>query len=284
MLYLILALVVAAAAEKVPSASSPNWKGLDLPPNTFIVGGAETPRGAYPWQIGLERCSGTSCSHSCGAVLIANTWAITAAHCVSSTSMSAYNFVVGQHVRGTIPRGDPRRMVPTRIVKHPLYRQDGSAGFPNDIAVVQFGKSAPVGPLVKPAALPPRHPTDYTSSECWISGWGRLSGSGRLPTNLQHAKINVLSTEACRARWGSRIKEIHICIYDSAEQKRGSCNGDSGGPLNCKVGSGWQVAGVTSWGIVGCRPSHPSVYARTSYFRNWIREQTGVYEEEVCDV
>merc|ERR1740128_51668 len=125
MLYLILALVVAATAEKVPCARSPAWKGLDLPPNTFIVGGAETPRGAYPWQIGLERCTSTSCSHSCGAVLISNTLAITAAHCVSSTSMSAYNFVVGQHVRGTIPRGDPRRMVPSSWTKlTPLVAED----------------------------------------------------------------------------------------------------------------------------------------------------------------
>ena len=73
------------SAEKVPCGKSPLWKGID--PNLYIVGGTEAPRGGYPWQIALERCSSSSCSHSCGAVLIANTWAITAAHCVSSTSM-----------------------------------------------------------------------------------------------------------------------------------------------------------------------------------------------------
>ena len=63
------------------------------------------------------------------------------------------------------------------LPKHPLWRNSGRDGFPNDIAVVRFRQSAPVGPLVRPVALPPRHPTDFTSSECYISGWGRLYGS-----------------------------------------------------------------------------------------------------------
>ena len=51
--------------------------------------------------------------------------------------------------------------------------------------------------------------------------------------------------------------------------------GDSGGPLQCNVGQ-WEVAGLTSWGDSMCDTRKPSVYARTSYFRNWIRQQTGV--------
>ena len=101
-----------------------------------------------------------------------------------------------------------------------------------------------------------------------------------LPAALRHARVNVLSTQDCRARWGSQIVDYHICVFDLASRTRGSCNGDSGGPLNCRSGYSWQVAGVTSWGIRGCLTSYPSVYARTSYFKDWILSQ--VRDEVLC--
>ena len=38
--------------------------------------------------------------------------------------------------------------------------------------------------------------------------------------------------------------------------------GDSGGPLVCNHGTSPELRGVTSWGVVGCYPAYPSVYAR----------------------
>ena len=38
--------------------------------------------------------------------------------------------------------------------------------------------------------------------------------------------------------------------------------GDSGGPLVCNHGTSPELRGVTSWGVLGCSPSYPSVYAR----------------------
>jgi len=195
--------------------------------------------------------------------------------------MSAYNFVLGQHVRGEIAKGDKRRIVPSRITKHPGWVSDGRRGFPNDVAVVRLSMAAPIdGKTVVAGKLPTTHPKDYTKNECWISGWGRTSGGAPLPSALRHARVNVLSKTDCRNRWGSMIQDYHICIFDLASRTRGSCNGDSGGPLNCKVAGGWEVAGVTSWGIRGCSTSYPSVYARLSYFKDWIKGQT--LGDELC--
>ena len=106
-------------------------------------------------------------------------------------------------------------------------------------------------------------------SNLYISG-------GSLPITLQHARVNAISLQECHQRYGTHIRDYHICIFDHASQRRGACNGDSGGPLSCKVGSTWQVAGLTSFGRMGCPTSVPSVYARVSYFRTWIRQQTGL--------
>ena len=73
------------SVEGYTPGRSPLWKGRDA--SVQIVGGVDAPRGGYPWQLSLERCRSTGCSHSCGAVLISPTWALTAAHCVSSSTL-----------------------------------------------------------------------------------------------------------------------------------------------------------------------------------------------------
>lgn len=49
--------------------------------------------------------------------------------------------------------------------------------------------------------------------------------------------------------------------------------GDSGGPLQCKQGSVWIQAGITSFGVPCARAGFPEVYARVSEFQTWITDQ-----------
>ena len=50
--------------------------------------------------------------------------------------------------------------------------------------------------------------------------------------------------------------------------------GDSGGPLTCAEG---HLVGITSFGAAaGCEAGYPDAFTRVSYFRDWIREKTGV--------
>ena len=61
--------------------------------------------------------------------------------------------------------------------QHPRFEQDGSKGFPNDIALVFLKKDAPInGKTVGTACLPKSATADYKDKECWISGWGQLGG------------------------------------------------------------------------------------------------------------
>lgn len=46
--------------------------------------------------------------------------------------------------------------------------------------------------------------------------------------------------------------------------------GDSGGPLQCKQGSVWIQAGITSFGIPCATGIYPEVYARVSEYQEWI--------------
>ena len=45
--------------------------------------------------------------------------------------------------------------------------------------------------------------------------------------------------------------------------------GDSGGPMTCKVDDTWYVVGVASFGVVFCQ-GVPMVYTRVSSYVDWV--------------
>uniref|UniRef100_A0A3Q3J335 Peptidase S1 domain-containing protein n=1 Tax=Monopterus albus TaxID=43700 RepID=A0A3Q3J335_MONAL len=53
-------------------------------------------------------------------------------------------------------------------------------------------------------------------------------------------------------------------------------NGDSGGPLQCKQGSVWIQAGITSYGVPCATAGFPEVYTRVSQFHACIKDQVAV--------
>lgn len=52
-----------------------------------------------------------------------------------------------------------------------------------------------------------------------------------------------------------------------------SPQGDSGGPLVCPVQGVWYLVGVASWSTECLKPVGPSVFAKVSYFSQWIQEK-----------
>ena len=64
------------------------------------------------------------------------------------------------------------------------------------------------------------------------------------------------------------------------EEGLDACEGDGGAPLVCEGASGrWYVVGLVSWGE-GCgTPGVPSVYARVSYFSDFIDDDPTLTDE-----
>jgi len=156
---------------------------------------------------------------------------------------------------------------------HERYNQDTQT-FSNDIAIINLASPInPNGNTIAFATLPSDNGNQYVGATCTMSGWGRTGTPNTLPNNLQKADIEVISEADCNTRMapvsGANVGPGQICLFRA---NTGSCNGDSGGPLNC----GNIVAGVTSWGISSsgaCLQTYPSVYSRTSFFLGWINSQ-----------
>ncbi|GFS92246.1 enteropeptidase [Trichonephila clavipes] len=65
----------------------------DLGNNDRIVGGRAAVPGSWPWQCSLRRKGNNLYGHLCGAALVNDQWALTAAHCFRKTATAGSDVV-----------------------------------------------------------------------------------------------------------------------------------------------------------------------------------------------
>jgi secreted trypsin-like serine protease len=273
-------LAFALVCEARPSIDIGPSPSFDFEP--MIVGGVEATPGEFPWQLSQQRQSGTTWSHSCGASLLTNRYALSASHCVQGAAVNILRVIAGLHERSNLANGQISNVVSYKL--HEQYNTGGGT-FGNDIAILTLETNILENPdmpgRVEYAPLVPDDSTDFAGQICTLSGWGRTSASNVLPENLMKVDIPVISVAECNERMGAcncgtDVQATHICVYNTAANQ-GSCNGDSGGPMNCQFGGRTVVAGITSWGISSggaCRQDYPSVYTRVSKYLDWITTNT----------
>merc|ERR1739842_83711 len=103
------------------------------------------------------------------------------------------------------------------------------------------------------------------------TGWGKPSDSagGISPVLRMVEDRPIISNAECNAVYG---------IVGS----KGTCNGDSGGPLNMKAevtkaGQQWKQVGIVSFGAsAGCEVGYPAGFTRVEYYLDWIMSETGM--------
>ncbi|XP_033760205.1 chymotrypsin-like protease CTRL-1 [Pecten maximus] len=255
---LVLSICGFALGAKLPVEGGNN--GAGMPP--AIVGGTDAAEDAWPWQVKLKYKG----SFSCGGTLLSDDTVLTAAHCTHNREKRKFRVVVGDYDRKKNEkktRGQKEIKV-KKIIEHPDY--DG--GVLHDLAIMKLKKKARFNNYIKPIPGLANDTMDLMSSICYVTGWGADRGPSSSARILQELQTPVVTNEQCQAgiEFGYPVTDDMICT-DS--EPKGSCYGDSGGPLQCLVDGIWVHAGAVSWGNANCRVG-PSVYASTSYHRDWI--------------
>uniref|UniRef100_A0A672NLP8 pancreatic elastase II n=1 Tax=Sinocyclocheilus grahami TaxID=75366 RepID=A0A672NLP8_SINGR len=254
MKFVILALFIAGAY----GCGQPTYK----PVASRVVGGTDVSPNSWPWQVSLQYQSGSSFYHTCGGTLIDKQWVLTAAHCISSSR--TYRVYLGKHNLALSSESGSLAISPSKIIVHENW---DSYNIRNDIALIKLSSPVTFTDKISPACLPNSESILPHNFSCYVTGWGRLWTNGPIADILQQALLPVVDYNTCTRSdwWGNLVTNLMVCA--GGDGVVSSCNGDSGGPLNCQRSDGtWDVHGIVSFGSsLGCNyPKKPSVFTRVS--------------------
>jgi trypsin len=251
-LVIAAALAASSAIVVAPSASQ------------AIVGGSTA--GAYPFMASVQSGGG----HFCGGSVIANTWVLTAAHCVPDANSSGLTVRVGSNNNTS-----GGAVIPVTEVKvHPSF--DGTYF---DAALLRLASNVPgnVTPITLAGASNDNLEADGTPVT--VAGWGDINPVTRgllSPTTMQEAALSVVGDANCgEGAEGSTEALTTVCAEALLKD---SCQGDSGGPLFWKSGSQRIQIGIVSHGFLCAIPGFPGAYSEVNNasIRSFITQHTGV--------
>ncbi|XP_076311602.1 serine proteinase stubble-like [Tachypleus tridentatus] len=243
-------------------------------PNGRIVGGKSSNFGEWPWVISLRQWKKNKFLHKCGAALLNEFWAITAAHCVENVPPPHLLLRIGEYNINS--DDEPLGHVERRVQLVAPYPKFDRATFEYDLALLRLYEPVKFQKNILPICIPSGD-EDYVGRSATIAGWGRLYEDGPLPETLHDVKVPVITNRKCmdmyrKAGYIEDIPDIFICAGLS-KGELDSCEGDSGGPMVIQEGNGrWILAGIISWGIGCALPNQPGVYTRITKFSDWINQ------------
>ncbi|XP_051176622.1 plasma kallikrein-like isoform X3 [Leptopilina boulardi] len=240
-----------------------------------IVGGSET---RFPFMLYLQvgRKTGNVVS-ACDASIISNEWGLTAAHCFDSpeTDYGKISVIAGTSDLKNLERTAEQHKV-VMVIRNENYKiNEKNRKIGGDIAVFKVNPPFNYNNFIQPVKLPQRGQgnTDFAT----VSGWGKIRPDGPGSSRLLGARVPKMNTENCKALYrsvGVIMKEGEVCYgFHNQTVTYDSCEGDSGGPL---VNSDRVELGIVSWGVECGTKGYPGVYTDVIYFRDWIRQRTGI--------
>jgi len=249
-------------------------KRQQIPQISEIVGGSDiNPPNSWPFLVQLGR-SGNSQFQStfCGGAIIAESWILTAAHCFfGQSNFNNYRVTAGEHnIRVTEGLEQRRRIV--EAILHPDYN-DRSLN--NDVCLLRLENPLNLtADGVRAINLNSDANCPADQQVCEVAGWGTTRSGGSTANIGQEVQVPAVTNSQCSDSY-SGITDGMVCAGEAAGGKD-SCQGDSGGPFVCSCGGEQRRhVGVVSFGRGCALPGFPGVYARTSFYKEWIESVVG---------
>lgn len=279
---------VLGAVNAQQCGRAPIQPGIPLRSNGRIIGGTDARPHSWPWQaMFMHQRKGELNGQffHCGASVISKHFVLTAAHCCDlppSMNVTGTSVLLGQHSTTNVSEPFKKRYTITETIIHERYNKPTPIN--NDICLLYIAEGIDFNDHVQPICLPPNSDELPVGTECWITGWGNtnpnVSQTAVLPAVLKQVDVKVVKKSTCNAAYFGMVTDKMVCVQNPG---KGSCNGDSGGPLQCKdkTTGNWHLYGDTSFGSAqGCAGKrHPSVYCSVPSELDWIQEKMSKYPQ-----
>lgn len=249
----------------------------DNDPIGKITGGSGADIAQYPWQALVYYNN-----HMCGASLIADQYAVTAAHCLRPTNgaldtdLGNYVFFGVTNLTNGAQNKQMQRLSISEIIRHPNFTERAQGYAMNDLAIVKLAKTVNIsGKTATPICLPGNRPKDEFT-DCRVSGYGKDGSNNVQQFNLHAANVDIITRTSCEKYYPKyALRNATLCAGSKPPHAADTCEGDSGGPLACRSrdneNCSWHLVGITSFGREPCGKA-PSVFVDVASYEQWIRE------------
>lgn len=246
-----------------------------------IRGGSNVSGAAAPWLVGIKTKDSNGDSYVCSGSVIAPTWILTAAHCVTEETDEGIFTFDASEVRVMRPGQNPwaagawesaYRAVSVIPNENYLFNDEWQPWA--DLALIEL--DAPI-PGTKAVSLDAAGTSHNSGANVRAYGWGSTSNSGSTPASGKSTPLKVLAgigDSSCR-KWtvGGFAHGASLICAGATTNTNAICAGDSGGPLVRFTRTGKPVQiGVTSFaGQAECASySRPGQFVRVATVRWWI--------------
>ena len=266
-------------SKAVPISETPGfWDNRDVKPiakavvNTRlgrIVGGTEIPPNSQPHLVFIAIQVSATHLGTCGGTLLSLRTVMTAGHCLHN--MLSVRLIFGAHL---VRSAEPSQLIITeqpRSIR--LHEQYNPRTFANDIGLVIMTQTLPSNQFMQPISIPTAAEIDllFVGENVSVYGWGFTSENSRSLSEFPKVAVNrVISNAQCAETFGEFITPTHMCM--SSEGGRGTCTGDSGGPMQTIINGRVVQIGIISFqGAESCFTGIPIAFTRISTYGVWIR-------------
>ncbi|MGW8885722.1 S1 family peptidase [Streptomyces sp. NPDC055749] len=271
----VLRAVTGALALTAAAAVLPLGAPAPAAADSIVIGGEPAHVADSPWAVALssrDRFGGTRAGQFCGAVVIAPSKVLTAAHCLGYEVLGAdvsrirdLRVIAG---RDELLGSGGQEIAVRDAWINPGYDPDANAG---DLAVLTLAGKLPASSVIPMAKAGDAAYGPGTRAA--VYGWGDTTGGGAYASALRSAPVQVLPDVMCEQAYPGGLEGTYdaatmLCAGDP-QGGHDACQGDSGGPL---VARG-RLVGLVSWGS-GCgQAGSPGVYTRISAAIGWMAAQ-----------
>ncbi|CAH1365736.1 hypothetical protein MTP99_002005 [Tenebrio molitor] len=231
-----------------------------------IINGEQAILGQFPWQVAMYFDG--NYMWFCSGSVISEEWILTAGHCVDG-AQSVRIFAGLVKLDGNVGAVSES----TEFFLHEGYN---SETLENDIGLVKLNKLLSFDNFLKPITL--SEEILDTNVEITVSGWGTTSDdSGVISQMLNYVDLLTITNSECAKAYGDEIFDGMVCAISGSDSVKSPCSGDSGGPVVIDADTNpIHVAVVSFVSNDGCEADSPSGYTRTAFYRDWIKNKTGV--------
>ncbi|CAH1380381.1 unnamed protein product [Tenebrio molitor] len=147
----------------------------------------------------------------------------------------------------------------------------------SNIALVRLNESLTFNDKVQAIALSDEELG--AGVEVTVSGWGHTSDDDNsdMYDVLRYVKVNTIDNSRCQEVYGNDVILPEMVCTDNGVPAKGPCSGDGGDPVVVDVDGNPVLVAIFSFvSNLGCESALPAGYTRTAYYKDWIKEISGI--------